>query len=344
MRYQLLGHSGLKVSEVCLGAMTFGEDWAIGVGRDASRQVFDTFADAGGNFVDTAVNYTEGTSETLLGEFLEGRREHFVVATKYTGTRQDQTDLNQGGNSRKNMMQSVERSLKRLRTDYIDLFYVHFWDEVTPIEEVMRSLDDLVRAGKIRYIGISDTPSWLVSQSNMLAELRGWSRYIAYQLPYSLAWRDIERAELSAARHWDMAVVPWSILDAGALSGKYSRGETGTRWKAENITPEKRRIIDAVDQVAKDLGRSPSQVAINWVRQQSLAQMIPLLGARTAEQLKDNLGSLDWKLTDEQLTALTAASPFEVGFPRNIIEGGFRSYHYGKMYGQFDDHRKGRRS
>ncbi len=343
MRYQLLGHSGLKVSEVCLGAMTFGDDWAIGVGRDESRRVFDTFAEAGGNFVDTAVNYTEGTSEKLVGEFIRSQREHFVLATKYTGTRQDQTDLNQGGNSRKNMMQSVERSLKQLGTDYIDLYYVHFWDEITPIEEVMRALDDLVRAGKILYVGVSDSPAWLVSESNMLAELRGWSRYIAYQLPYSLAWRDIERAELQVARRWDMAVVPWSILDAGSLSGKYSRGETGTRWKAENISPEKRRIIDAVDKMAKELGRTPSQVAVNWVRQQSLAQMIPLLGARSAEQLKDNLGALDWKLTGEQLETLNASNPISLGFPRDALEGGFRSYHYGQMYGQFDDHRKGRR-
>lgn len=344
MRYQLLGHSGLKVSEVCLGTMTFGDDWAIGVGRDESRKVFDLFVEAGGNFIDTAVNYTEGSSEKFVGDFIRDRREHFVLATKYTGTRQDQTDLNQGGNSRKNMMQSVERSLKQLGTDYIDLYYVHFWDEITPVDEVMRALDDLVRSGKIRYVGVSDTPAWLVTESNMLAELRGWSRYIAYQLPYSLAWRDIERAELQAARHWDMAVVPWSILDAGLLSGKYSRGETGTRWKAEDISPEKRRIVDAVDKVAKEVGRTPSQVAVNWVRQQSLAQMVPLLGARTAAQLKDNLGALEWKLTDEQLKALTAASPISLGFPRDALEGGFRSYHYGKMYGQFDDHRQGRRS
>ena len=343
MRFKLLGHSGLRVSELCLGAITFGEEWGSGVGRDESRKVFDAFVEAGGNFIDTAVNYTEGTSETYLGEFMGTHRENLVVATKFTGTRLDQRDPNQGGNSRKNMMHSVERSLKRLKTDYIDLYYVHVWDDMTPVEEVMRGLDDLVRSGKVHYVGISDSPSWVASEANMLAELRGWSRFVGYQLPYSLAWRDIERAEIDVARHWDMAVLPWAVLDGGLLSGKYSRGGTG-RWKPDDIGPEKLRVINAVEKVAAEVGRSASQVALNWVRQQTRAQMIPLVGARTRDQLLDNLGALEWELTPEHLSSLSASNPFALGFPRDFLEGGVRPYVFGATFNQIDDHRNGRRS
>ena len=343
MQFKLLGHSGLRVSELCLGAMTFGEEWGAGSGREESRKVFDAFLDAGGNFIDTAVNYTEGTSETFLGDFMGAQRENLVLATKFTGTRFDQKDPNQGGNSRKNMMHSVERSLKRLKTDYLDLYYVHVWDDMTPVEEVMRGLDDLVRSGKVHYVGISDSPSWVASEANMLAELRGWSRFVGYQLPYSLAGRDIERAELAVARHWDMAVLPWGVLDGGLLSGKYASGGKGRR-NPSDLTPEKLRIVEAVERVAKDVGRTPSQVALNWVRQQPHAQIIPLVGARTKDQLADNLGALEWQLTPEQLADLTRSGPIVLGFPRDFLEGGVRPYVFGATFDKTEDHRNGRRS
>ena len=199
MRYKLLGKSGLRVSELALGTMTFGEEWGWGASKEECHAMFDAFAEAGGNFVDTANRYTEGTSEKLVGEFTAADRDHFVVATKYTlFTRRD--DPNAAGNQRKNMVQSLEASLKRLGTGYVDLYWVHAWDFVTPIEEVMRGLDDLVRAGKILYIGISDTPAWIVSRANMLAELRGWSQFVGLQVRYSLLDRAGERDLLPMAR------------------------------------------------------------------------------------------------------------------------------------------------
>ena len=223
MRYKLLGRSGLRVSELALGTMTFGPDWGWGASKEESRRIFDAYADAGGNFIDTANRYTNGTAERYVGEFIAADRSHFVVATKYSlFTRRG--DPNASGNSLKNMVQALEESLKRLAVDYVDLYYVHAWDFMTPVEEVMRGLDDLVRAGKVLYVGISDTPAWVVSQANTLADLRGWSRFVALQIRYSLLDRAVERDLLPMARAFDLAVTPWSVLGAGVLSGKYTAG------------------------------------------------------------------------------------------------------------------------
>ena len=216
MRYKLLGRSGLRVAEVALGTMTFGETWGWGASREESRRIFDAYVEAGGNFVDTACNYTDGESEELLGEFLGANREQIVVATKYTLTsRRD--DPNAGGNHRKNMVQTLESSLRRLRTDYVDLLWLHMWDGLTPVEEVVRALDDLVSSGKVLYVGISDAPAWVVSQAVTLADLRGWSRFIAVQAPYSLGERDVERELLPMARSLDLAFTCWGMLAGGAL-------------------------------------------------------------------------------------------------------------------------------
>ena len=199
MRYTLLGRSGLRVSEVALGTMTFGEAWGWGASEDESRRMFEAFVEAGGNFVDTACNYTDGQSESIVGALVEPARDRFVVATKYTLTaRRD--DPNAGGNHRKNLVQTLEASLRRLRTDYVDLLWLHMWDGMTPVDEVVRALDDLVSSGKVLYVGISDTPAWVVSQAVTLAELRGWSPFVAVQAPYSLADRDVERELLPMAR------------------------------------------------------------------------------------------------------------------------------------------------
>ncbi|MDP4163375.1 MAG: aldo/keto reductase, partial [Bacillota bacterium] len=211
MKYKLLGKSGLRVSELALGTMTFGEDWGFGASKEESQKIFNAFVEAGGNFIDTAVNYTNGTSEKYVGEFIREQREQFVLATKYTlNTRPN--DPNGGGNHRKNLVQSVEKSLKQLQTDYIDLLWLHAWDFMTPVEEVMRALDDLVRAGKILYVGISDTPAWIVSQANTLASLRGWTPFIGLQVEYNLLQRTPERDLLPMARALDIGVTAWAPM------------------------------------------------------------------------------------------------------------------------------------
>ncbi len=220
MQYKLMGHTGLRVSELSLGTMTFGEEWGWGADKATSQAIFDAYANAGGNFIDTANRYTEGTSEKFLGEFVASDRDHFVLATKYTLF--DRTgDPSFSGNHRKNMVRSIEASLKRLQTDHIDLFYLHAWDFTTPVEEVLRGIDDLVRSGKVLYAGISDTPAWVVSQMNTIADMRGWTRFNAYQLEYSLIQQTVEREMMPAAKGMDMAVTAWAALAGGALTGKY---------------------------------------------------------------------------------------------------------------------------
>ncbi len=325
MRYQLLGRSGLRVSELCLGTMTFGETWGWGASKDESRKQFDLFAEMGGNFIDTSVNYTDGTAETFLGEFLkDAGRERFVVATKYTLTKPDSTDPNSGGNSRKNMRQSVERSLKRLQTDYIDLYYLHMWDYLTPVEEVMRGLDDLVSAGKVLYVGISDSPAYIVSAANMLAELRGWARFVGLQVPYSLLDRAVERDLIPMATFWDMAVLPWGLVEAGILTGKFLKdGSDPTRIDRAGLklSDKSLAVVKDVVKIGEEAGRPASQVAINWVRQQRKAQMIPILGARTAAQLTDNLACLEWTLAEEQMRRLDELSRIDLGFPHGFLDG-----------------------
>ena len=280
MRYKLFGKSGLRVSELALGTMTFGEDWGWGASREESRKIFDAFAEAGGNFIDTANRYTNGTSEKFVGEFIASERGHFVLATKYSlFTRHG--DPNAAGNQRKNMVQSLEASLKRLNTDYIDVYWVHAWDFMTPVEEVMRALDDMVRAGKILYVGISDTPAWIVSRANMLAELRGWTPFVGLQIRYSLLDRAVERDLLPMARTLDIAVTPWGALGTGILSGKYNReGGSGRVSTWGPIDPKKLAIAEEVIKIADEIGRTPSQVALNWVRQQP-GVIIPIVGAKT---------------------------------------------------------------
>jgi aryl-alcohol dehydrogenase-like predicted oxidoreductase len=320
MRYKLLGHSGLRVSELALGTMTFGETWGWGASKDESRSIFECFVEQGGNFIDTANNYTDGTSEQYVGEFIASDREHFVVATKYTlSTRKD--DPNGGGNHRKNMVQALEASLKRLRIDYIDLYWLHMWDGMTPVEEIMRALDDLVRAGKVLYIGISDTPAWIVSQANTLAELRGWSRFVGLQVPYSVNEREIERDLLPMARAFDMALLAWSPLSDGELTGKYQKQGEGPRRHGDHTLSDHTRVCaEAVMEMAAEIGRAPAQVAINWVRQhQDRGLVIPILGARTEAQIRENLGCLEFTLTSDQLRRLDEISSIKPGFPHSFL-------------------------
>lgn len=320
MNYRLLGRSGLRVSELCLGTMTFGTEWGWGADKEESRKIFDTYANAGGNFVDTANRYTEGTSERWLGEFVKSDRHHFVVASKYT-LRDRLGDPNFAGNHRKNMIRSVDESLKRLGTEFLDLFWVHAWDGMTPTEEVLRGLDDLVRSGKVQYIGISDTPAWVVSQSNVMAELRGWTAFAGLQIEYSLLQRTPERDLLPMAQHFGMAVTPWGAIGGGALTGKYLKGETGRVAEASARRNERANTIATkVVEVAEKLGVQPGQVAINWTRQRDpKLTVIPLIGARNTEQLQDSLGCLDFTLPTESLEELDAVSAIELGFPHDFL-------------------------
>ena len=332
MRYKLLGKSGLRVSELCLGTMTFGDDWGWGAPKDESRKMFDTFAQAGGNFIDTANNYTNGTSEKFIGEFTKAERDHFVIATKYTLS-EFATDPNFGGNHRKNMRRSVEGSLRRLDTDHIDLLWLHMWDGMTPVEEVMRALDDLVRAGKVLYVGISDTPAWVVSQANTLADLRGWSRFVAYQGEYSMASRAPERDILPMTQAMEMAYLPWGILEGGEITGKYNSPSEEPK-RSEDTNERNKKIASVLMGLAKETGHTPSQIAINWVRQRPY-QMIPIIGARTEKQLKDNLGCLDFELTDEQIRCLEEASPIDLGFPHSFLGSAHvRGLIFGKTFEQ----------
>ena len=317
MRYTLLGRSGLRVSEVALGTMTFGEAWGWVASPEESRRMFEAFVEAGGNLVDTACNYTDGQSEEILGELVEPDRERFVVATKYTLTdRAD--DPNAGGNHRKNLVQTLETSLRRLRTEYVDLLWLHMWDGKTPVEEVVRALDDLVSSGKVLYVGISDTPAWVVSQAVTLAELRGWSRFVALQGPYSLADRDVERELLPMARSLDLTFTSWGMLEGGALTGKYLDDSDEPR-RYESAGQKTNAMAREVIAVAEEIGATPAQVAIAWVRAQPW-RIVPIVGARSEAQLRENFGALEVDLSPDQLERLGAVSDFRTGFPRDFLE------------------------
>jgi aryl-alcohol dehydrogenase-like predicted oxidoreductase len=317
MRYTLLGRSGLRVSELALGTMTFGDAWGWGALADESRRMFDAFVEAGGNFIDTACNYTDGQSEEILGELVASDRERFVVATKYTLTSRRE-DPNAGGNHRKNLVRTLEASLRRLRTDYVDLLWLHMWDGMTPVEEVVRSLDDVVSSGRVHYVGISDTPAWVVSQAVTLAELRGWSRFVGLQGPYSLADRDVERELLPMAHALDLTFTSWGMLEGGALTGKYLDDSDEPR-RYESVGAKANGIAKEVIAVAEEIGSTPAQVAIAWVRAQPW-DIVPIVGARTEAQLRANLGALEVALSSAHVARLSAVGEFRTGFPRDFLE------------------------
>lgn len=340
MRYKLLGPSGLRVSELCLGTMSFGEAWGFGADEKECHRILERFGEAGGNFIDLANKYHEGQSEEIVGRFLGADRDRWVVGTKYTLAMRA-GDPNAAGNSRKNMRASVEASLRRLGTDYIDLLWVHAWDYVTPVEEVLRGLDDLVRAGKVNYVGLSDTPAWIASQANTLAAWHGWSPFVALQANYSLIERTSERELLPVADAFGLSVTAWGPMGAGVLTGKYTRGTSeaplDSKRAAANqslLTDRTLAIAGEVDRVADDIGCTSAQVALAWVRQRS-GRLVPVTGVRTLEQLDDVLGSLDVRIPPEHLTGLEDASAIELGFPYNLL----RAPVEGQMvYGDLEPH------
>lgn len=341
MRYQLLGRSGLRVSEMCLGTMTFGEAWGWGTSEEESRRIVDVFLEAGGNFIDTANLYVDGESERILGTTLsDGKRDRVVLATKYTDAPEGD-DPNAAGNHRRSMMQAVEGSLRRLQTDRIDLFYVHSWDFTTRHDEVMRGLDDLVRAGKVVYVGISDTPAWIVSRCNELADLRGWSAFVANQIEYSLVERTSERELLPMSRTLDISPVAWSPLASGLLTGKYTRKSDVTEERRldkaqfKELDDRNLKIAKEVDAVAEDLGVASASVALAWVRQKGV---IPLVGATRANQIETNLSSLDLILEDTQIMRLDDVSSIDAGFPHDFVQTA-SGFVYGGMFDSIVRHR-----
>ncbi len=335
--YRLLGRSGLRISPLCLGTMTFGTEWGWGSDKATSRQIFDRFVERGGNFFDTADFYTYGTSEEYLGEFIAADRDRHIVATKYTNNittgagKQGTPDPNAGGNHRKRMVRGVEASLERLKTDYIDLFWLHIWDWTTPVDELMRGLDDLVRAGKVLYLAISDTPAWKIAQCNTYAECHALTRFVATQVNYSLVLRDVERDIMPMCRELGVALLPWSPLGGGVLSGKYTRQDLEAQERAGALPPvfggenrsialneRKLTIAEEVIAVARELGRTPAQVSLNWLLSRPGVTSL-IIGARTLAQLDDNLSSLDFTIPEALRERLETVSAIVRGFPHDFI-------------------------
>ncbi|ASL28405.1 aldo/keto reductase [Azotobacter chroococcum] len=331
MRYMTFGrNTGLRVSELALGTGNFGTGWGYGTERDEARRVFDGYVEAGGNFIDTADIYQFGQAETLLGEFIASDRERFVVASKYGLGASPDAGVSRTGNGRKNMVRLLEDSLKRLGTDYLDLYWAHTADGVTPLEEILRAFDDLLRAGKILHAGLSNFPAWRIARADLLAELRGWAPLAGIQFEYSLAERSAERELLPMAEALGLGAALWSPLGGGLLTGKYRAGTTegrlsglGTLVRTEN-SPRETAILDALQAVATELEASPTQVAIAWLRERaarSSTSLIPILGPRTREQLDATLGALQLAPSAEQLARLEAASAVAPGTPHEQIAG-----------------------
>ena len=320
MRYRILGQTGLRVSEMALGTMTFGNEWGWGADRAEAGKMFDRFAEAGGNFIDTADRYTNGTSERFVGELVAADRERFVVATKYTLSRRP-GDPNAAGNHRKSLVHALDASLERLGLEFVDLYWVHVWDQRTPIEETMAALDAAVAAGKVLHVGISDTPAWVVSRANAITDARGLTPFAAYQGQYSLIERTVERDVLPMSRSLGLTFTAWGALGSGILSGKYldGGGEGGRVKKTNNDAHADERntaITRVVVAVAQELGVDASQVALRWVHDQP--GIVPILGVRTIEQLEDNLGALEITLGDSQRDRLDRANRIDLGFPHNF--------------------------
>jgi aryl-alcohol dehydrogenase-like predicted oxidoreductase len=323
--YITLGRSGLRVSPMCLGAMTFGEDLGWGSSVEESQRIIDRFLELGGNFIDTANFYTKSHSEKIIGDHVgrhAARRERLVIATKFSGNLYP-GDPNGGGSSRKSIISACENSLRRLQTDYIDLYWLHNWDVHTPIEETLAALEDLVRAGKVRYLGISDTPAWKVAEANVTARFRGWSAFIGLQIEYSLLERTVEQELIPMARELGLGITPWSPLKSGALSGKYTRANAGqikgdrSAFLGSSLNERTYTIIDELEAIAKAQGSTTARVALAWVMAQP-GVTSTIIGARRLAQLEDNLKAFDVKLTADELGRLDTLTRPAFGFPHNM--------------------------
>jgi aryl-alcohol dehydrogenase-like predicted oxidoreductase len=333
--YVTLGRSGLRVSPFCLGTMTFGEDLGWGTPVEESEQILDRFIERGGNFIDTANFYTKSHSEKIIGDHVgrhKARRDRLVIATKFSGNLYP-GDPNGGGSGRKSIVGACENSLRRLQTDYIDLYWLHNWDKHTPIEETMAALDDLVRAGKVRYIGVSDTPAWKIAQANVLSQFRGWSAFIGLQIEYSLLERSVEQELVPLALEFGLGITPWSPLKSGVLSGKYTRKNAGQikpdrGFVAEAALSESTyAVVDELEKIAQAKDSTVARVALSWVQNQP-AVTSTIIGARRLSQLDDNLKALEIQLSAEELERLNTLTRPKFGFPQSM-EPWFPAIHNG---------------
>jgi aryl-alcohol dehydrogenase-like predicted oxidoreductase len=322
--YVTLGRSGLRVSPLCLGAMTFGEDLGWGTSVEESEQIIDRFIELGGNFIDTANFYTKSHSEKIIGDHIgrhKSRRDRLVIATKFSGNLYP-GDPNGGGSGRKSIIAACEQSLRRLQTDYIDLYWLHNWDANTPMAETMSALEDLVRSGKVRYLGVSDTPAWKVAEANMTAHFRGWSAFIALQIEYSLLERTVEQELMPMAREFGLGVTPWSPLKSGLLSGKYTRQSDKSRegraaFMGHLLNERTFALVDELQVIAKAHESTVARIALAWVQAQP-GVTSTIIGARRLGQLEDNIKALDIRLSDQELTHLDALTKPTLGFPANM--------------------------
>jgi aryl-alcohol dehydrogenase-like predicted oxidoreductase len=324
--YVTLGRSGLRVSPFCLGAMTFGEDLGWGSSVAESQAVLDRYIERGGNFIDTANLYTKGHSEQIIGDHLgrdREKRDRLVIATKFSGNHYP-GDPNGGGSSRKAIVAACEHSLRRLQTDYIDLYWLHNWDKHTPIEETMAALHDLVQAGKVRYLGISDTPAWKTTQAQLIAQFRGWPPFVGLQIEYSLLERTVEGELVPMAIELGMGITPWSPLRGGILSGKYTRENAGKTdiskrgWNANYLTEQAYQVIDALNAIAKKLDTTAARVALSWVQNRPGVSST-IVGARTLSHLDDNIAALELKLPSEHTEKLDALTTPTLNFPAHFL-------------------------
>ena len=334
--YVTLGHSGLRVSPFCLGTMTFGEDWGWGSSVQDSAAILDRFLERGGNFIDTANAYTKGHSEKILGDSLgrlPNKRDRCVIATKFFSN-MHAGDPNGGGASRKAIVAACEQSLRRLQTGYIDLYWMHAWEPTTPIEETMRALDDLVRDGKVRYIGFSDTPAWKCAEAQTVARFRGFSPLIALQIEYSLLERTVEGELIPMARELGLGVTPWSPLKSGVLAGKYLRADHGKHeagrgaWALGALNDKTYDLLEETARIARQLGTTPSRVALAWVQGRPGVSST-IIGARTLAQLDDNLAALDVTLAPEHLTKLDELTKPKLNFPADFLANSAAFFHGG---------------
>ncbi len=334
--YITLGHSGLRVSPMCLGAMTFGEEWGFGSSVAESETLMARFFDRGGNFIDTANGYTGGHSERIIGNFFahdRATRDRVVIATKFFANLSN-NDPNGGGASRKSLTKACEQSLRRLRTDYIDLYWMHAWDKLTPIDETMRALDDLVRDGKVRYLGFSNTPAWKVAQAQSTALFRGWSRVIGLQIEYSLIQRTVEGEIVPMARELGLGLTPWSPLGSGVLTGKYKRENASTAtsdrgaFALSRLTDRTFAIVDELQRISSALESTPAAVALAWLRSRPGVTSI-IIGARRLKQLDQNLAAVDLTLAPEHLEALNKVSEPTLNYPADFLRGAGSLMHNG---------------
>ncbi len=343
MRYKLLGRSGLRVSEFCLGTMTFGESWGWGADAKESARLLDAFLGHGGNFIDTANIYTSGEAEEILGDDItSGRRNRVVLATKYTDLAPgDEAHINGCGNHRKNMIQTLEQSLMRLKTDRIDILYIHTWDYTTRPDEVMRALDDLIRQGKVLYAGISDAPAWVISRCNEMADRMGWSPFVVNQFEYSLVERGADREIVPMSKALDVAMVAWSPLGGGILTGKYTQAQDSGTSRRMDAAPYKAlssrnlAIATELDAVAGEAGCTPAQAALKWLMDK---RIVPIIGATKIAQLESNLAAADAELSDEHLARLDAVSAIELGFPHDFYESA-KAFVYAGLFDVLERHR-----